>query len=356
MSRYWYLLNNKDLIGGCGDVLSEYSGFSEALNTAFAETVELYNYDLTWNQTIKVIIQGNFPDTEEKSKERQMLTIPNTCHAGMYVKYKDRFWLIVGMVSGNGIYEKALLDLCNYQLTWLNTKNQIVQRWGCIDTISPNNSGETGNDYYDVRNDGMYITLPDDEECMFIHPSTRFIIDRRCSVYEKGISDNADFPVTKSVHVYKLKRTDSVGHNYSGSGVLSYIVTQDEMQDGDGCYLVNGTKYWLCAPLSDVPDESEDVYYGHTEILCDAPTLYVGIDPVICTAIIKNDDGDPIIDAKFSWEVVCDFKECLSIDYADNSILISTESQKLIGNKFKVVLHSEGLNDSEITVEIKAFI
>ena len=46
--------------------------------------------------------------------------------AGMYIFYENRYWLITGYPSYNGIYEKAVMQLCQYKLRWQNAKGEIM--------------------------------------------------------------------------------------------------------------------------------------------------------------------------------------------------------------------------------------
>lgn len=354
MAINWYLLNTKDLLGGCESSLSGYDGFSEALQTDIAVNVDLLNYDLTWKRSMRVIVQGNFPDNESSSRQRQILTVPGVCKAGMYIYYKEKYWLIVGLVSGNQIYEKAIVQLCNFKLTWIDENRNIAQRWVSIEPLSQKTESETGNDYYDVKNEGMYMLLPDDEISMQTKEGTRFIIDKRCSIYEKEIKPESTYPIIRPINVYKLKKIETIQRNYGNSGVIAFVAIQDETQDTDGCYLIANQKYWLCNY-----DESNPPiisYPNSAEILCDSPVLYTGIDPLICTAKFFDESGNSINYSNYTWEIICDFQNRLELSYLDNSISIYTDDPSLIGKDFYLVLKSSDFTDAEIKIEIKAFI
>ena len=65
--------------------------------------------------------------------------------------------LIINLNEGNidmitdGMYEKAVLVLCNYLLTWKNENGDIIQRWVNASSASQYNNGETSNKFYFVR-------------------------------------------------------------------------------------------------------------------------------------------------------------------------------------------------------------
>lgn len=147
MAQEWYLMNtNHDTVSGFeSDDFDNFAtdGFFEALQTSMGSSVEICNYDLSVRTPQRVIVEGNVQDTKLNSITRQMLAPIGTCRAGQYVYYKDRYWLIVGLVDDNGIYEKAVLALCNYLLAWQNEKGEINQRWVNAVSASQYNNGET---------------------------------------------------------------------------------------------------------------------------------------------------------------------------------------------------------------------
>lgn len=55
-----------------------------------------------------------------KSMERIGLFSIGTVKAGMYVFFENRYWLIDGLPGTQGIYEKATMCLCQYNLRWQN--------------------------------------------------------------------------------------------------------------------------------------------------------------------------------------------------------------------------------------------
>ena len=107
MAKEWYLLNSpyNQLSGYENESLTDFGaeGFLEALETDIAIDIELCNYDLSENTQIRAIIQNRTSDTKLQSLTRQMFVPIGTCKAGMYVKYNNRYWLIVGLVDDNNV-------------------------------------------------------------------------------------------------------------------------------------------------------------------------------------------------------------------------------------------------------------
>ena len=128
--KEWYLIGRPSMTSGGyeNEVFKDYrdDAISDFLDTELASTVTLYNYDLSESKEIRCIVQGNSADTQLKSMERVGLFIRGTVKAGMYIFFENRYWLIIGYPSHNGVYEKAVMQLCQYKLRWQNTIGEII--------------------------------------------------------------------------------------------------------------------------------------------------------------------------------------------------------------------------------------
>lgn len=361
MAKEWYLLNtNNDYVSGFEsedfDNCAE-DAFVEALNSSLGQDVELYNYDLSECTPMRAIIEGSVQDTQLNSTQRRMLVKVGTCHAGMYVKYKDRYWLIVGFVDDNRIYEKAILYLCNYYLTWLNDAGEIVQRWCRLQSASQYNNGETSTSNYFVRSDQLMIYIPDDNECLSLDNGKRFIIDKRCSVYEKSFDENVVKNTSKPVTTYQLTRADSVLYDYQGNGFFAFMAYQDEKNDNDGYYRIGDNGYWICKPKDDLSQREQDkTHVLSSNIEYDSLEIYNGLEAGIFTACFYDENGNKINTIMPEWEIKSDFADSLMVERVDSSIMISVDNKKLINNSFELLLNGEGYETQSITITIKAFI
>lgn len=355
MAQEWYLINSpySQLSGYETDALNDFAeeGFLEALDSGMAVDVELCNYDLSDCKPIRAIIQNTVQDTKLKSLTRLLFVPVGTCKAGMYVKYKNRFWLITGLVDDNKMYEKAVMQICNYYLTWVNDNGAIVQRWANITSASQYNNGESITDYYNVRTDQLMILTPNDDECMLLDQGKRFIIDQRCKVYEKYFDETVEKNTSNPVIVYQLTRADSVLYDYQDSGCYEFMAYQDEQREQDGYYVVDGKGYWLCDNVKN--DSSEKLLSCSIE--CESTEIYNGLEAGEFIAKFFDTDGksvkvDPI------WDISCDFADSLVVSYVDDTILISVDNPKLINKSFELSLSGSGYKPVKITVKIKAFI
>ena len=118
MATEWYLMSTPyEMTGGFeSDDFDNFSqdAFAEALDSSLGVEVELYSCDLSESKSIKAIVNGTVQDTKLKALKRQILTQIGTVSAGMYIKYKNRFWLLEGVTDDNSMYEKTEMVLCNY--------------------------------------------------------------------------------------------------------------------------------------------------------------------------------------------------------------------------------------------------
>lgn len=355
MAKEWYLLKtpHSQLSGFEGEALEDFGveGFLEALDSGMAQDVELYNYDLSECTPIRVIVQNAVSDTKLKTLTRAMFTTIGTCKAGMYIKYKGRFWLIVGLVDDNMMYEKIIVHLCNYLLTWENSVGDIVQRWANITSASQYNNGETYNRNYYLRSDQLLILTPNDDECVLLDSGKRFVIDKKCDVYSKSISEGIVCDTSKPLIVYQLTRPDTVLFDYTDSGNFEFIASQEEQQKDDGYYVVDGKGYWLCG----IPKRLNKSTILSCSIECSSADVYAGIEPNTYTAAFYDLQGNKVAVTPV-WNISCDFIDDLTIEYVDDSVLISTDNEKLIGKTFELKLSGDGYEQCSLLVKIKAFI
>ena len=354
MSEKWYLINSPySQYSGYEDEAFEdfaHDSFEEALMTNMASDVEVCNYDLTERIRTRAIIQNSMQDTKLKSLNRHALLPIGTCKAGMYVFYKNRYWLIVGLVDDNGVYEKAIMIICNHLLTWINNAGNTVQRWVNASSASQYNNGETGMKYYTVRSDQLMILTPNDDQCLLLNTGQRFIIDKRCQVYEKEFDDNVSVNTSKPVITYELTRADSVIYDYQDSGHSEFIAYQDEQHKNDGYYVIDGKGYWLC----DIPDKSDTK--KESRIKCDSCEIYNGIDEGIFAAEFYDENGEITLDVIPEWHIESDFNEKLKIENVSNSIIISVNDKALTNKSFVLSLRANGYESVSKTITIRTFI
>jgi hypothetical protein len=356
MAKEWYLLKppHVQLSGFESEALNDFGaeGFLEALESEVALDVELYNYDLSECQHIRAILNNRLTDTKLKTLVRHLLVPVGTCKAGMYAKVKGRFWIIVGIVDDNGVYEKAILQICNYQLTWLDDDGKPLQRWANIVSASQYNNGEHANDTLIIRSDQLMITIPNDEKSMMIMQNMRFVIDNRCRIFEKQIPEGTAKDTTFPLITYDVTRIDSVLYDYQDSGLFEFMVTQDEQHDSDGYYLIDGKGYWLCYE----PPVDNPAVPGSCDIICDDTVVYYDLEPVVFVARFYDSEGNVVNNVNSEWNLDGELKELLDVTPIGNDLLIEANNRKLLNRSFDLSLSADGYETKTISISVKAFL
>lgn len=353
MAKEWYLLStpNDQVSGYESEAFEDFAteGFLESLSSSLADDVEILNHDLSECTKTRAIILNKTQDTKLKSLSRNILLRIGSCVAGNYVKFDNKYWIVVGLVDNNKIYEKAIVMFCNYLLSWVNHNGEIVQRWVSVSSASQYNNGETGMKYYFVRSDQLLVITPDDDECLLLTTGQRFIIDKRCKVYESHFDEDVTSDTSNPVMTYEVTRLDTVLYNYQDSGHSEFMCTQDEQHNADGYYVVNGKGYWLC----DVPQINGETKLLSSSIECD-DELYAGLNSVTYSAKFYDEFGN-LVDITPGWKIESDFEQFLTIDYIGSSIIISA-SEKLANKSFNVLLDGDGYETVTKNVFVHSFI
>ena len=243
----WYLIDRPSTTSGGyeNEAFNDYrnDAMYDMLETELASTVTLHNYDLSVSTEIRCIIQGNSADTQLKSMERIGLFVRGTVKAGMYIFFENKYWLITGYPSYNGIYEKAVMQLCQYKLRWQNADGEIIERWCNTTSASKYDTGETGGSTIILTSDNLTLLLPNDDESLDLDGKRVFIDKRKIN----------------PTKVYKITRTDSVLYDYveEHGGVLSFIADKTELNTNTDNQELRICDYIDPTTPSD-PDENPD--------------------------------------------------------------------------------------------------
>lgn len=355
MATEWYLMQSPhDQVSGFGgEAFNDFGaeGFRETMDSEAADEVEICNYDLSVCKKARVMIQGTYSDTKLQTVIRRMLAPIGSCKAGMYVKYKNKYWIIVGLVDDNRVFEKAILYLCNSKVSWVDKDNQVHQRWIYVESASKYNFGEDNMRYYYLRNDTLLGYFPDDPDSLMLGTGYRFIIDKRCQLYEKNMTPDTTKDTSNPVIVYTITRTDNTVDNYVGSGIVGYILSQGEQHQDDGYYVIDGTGYWLCkAP------EIDERQSSLCKIECDSDVVYIGLEGTVFTAKFTDSAGnyyDPPSDFQFTLN--CDFEDELEIVRSGQSIMVSTENHALRNRTFELSLAADGFEPDTKVITLREF-
>jgi len=345
MAVEWYLMNNPPnrYSGFENDDFENFAqeGFNELLDSPIAEEIEIFNYDLSVSSTIKAIIHGKEANTDLKSHEREVYVNVGTLKAGMYIKYRNMYWLVTGFVDNDKMCSKALVSLCQYLLKWQNANGTIIERWVHAASASKYDVGEDGNKTIVVSSNTFAIMIPNDDESMNLEEKRVFIDKRK----------------TNPTKIFKITRNDDVLSDYEhgdGGGILNLIADKNSFNKD-----TDNQELRICDYISPTtpPDPGEPSQSG---ILCtitykgDA-SIIVGGNAKTFTAVYKDADGNDVSSNYVTvWSIVGNPISELSLAPTINSVKIKcAENDKLINTTF--TLKATGNHNAE-TIETMTII
>lgn len=340
--KEWYLIGNEtkpNMLGGYeNQSFLDYKNdaLTETLETDIAETVILYNHDLSEFKQIRGIIQGNIADTYLKSMERSILVPIGTLHSGDYILFEDEYWIVDGRPGNNKIYEKATLKECQYKLCWQKNDGSIIKRWAYLSSASKYDVGESENNTIVLSSNNFTIIIPYDEDGMTIDGKRVFI-------------DSSNNPRK----VFKITRNDDVLFTHgSHGGTLSLIADRTELNtttdrpDLRLCdYIDTSTSLPSQSSPSDTMTDLCATISGNTNLKVGFPRTY--------TVHFTDKGGNEVDwnDVDFSWNVVSEFELKQSIH--NNKIELEIDNNdSLVGESFLLQILVNKFVLSEITVTI----
>ena len=339
--KEWYLMTPQTKFVSLGgfenDAFLDYrdNAFAESLDTEIGTTIELFNHDLSERKLVRCIIQGNSPDSQLKSIERIGLFVRGTVKAGMYVKFENCYWLVFGYPSYNGIYEKAVLQLCQCKIRWQNHLGKIIERWVNVTSASKYDIGESSNNAIILASNNYTILMPEDDDTYELD-GKRVFIDRN----EKN--------PTKT---FKLTRADDVLYRYGEShgGVFGFIADKSELN-----LEVDRPDLGICDYMDTSVSPTKPIInsqslkatmFGRNNITIGYPRKY--------SVKFKNNTGNEIDILDYSWNISCDFKDLIDAVQEGSSLKVSISDKNLIGKTFKVqvIRNSEIMTEKSVVIE-----
>ena len=346
----WYLIGNNTIPNMTGGYENEGfldckdDAFYETLETDIADTVTIYNYDLSESKEIRGIIEGNTADTQLKSMERGILVPIGTLHSGDYIFFEDEYWIVDGRPGNNKIYEKATLKECQYKLRWQKDDGTIVERFANLTSSSKYDVGENGNNTIILTSNNYLIIMPNDKDSMTIDGKRVFI-------------DLSDIPEK----VFKITRNDDVLYNHhTHGGTLNLIADKTELNKEK-----DNQELWLCdyidisnsdtptPPKPSNPDETADL--SATITFKGVQELKIGGNAKSLTGSFVNRDGNTTSDIG-TWEVITIDELMPYVDYTitDNILKIKVlENDFADSGKVRVTFsNSDGTVSTYLDFEI----
>ena len=335
MAQEWYLLTSSPPIFNSGFEQEEFDnyavdGFNELLtDSPLSTSVVLSNSDLTTNTTIKAIIQNTSSDSEPSSIERQILTKIGTLQTGKYITYKNKKWLITGLVDDNKIYEKAVIKYCQHQLKWQNSSGTIITRYAVAEKPIAKSLNEGT---IITTSDKMYsIKIPYDSETQNLHVGKRFLLEKA-----NGI------PLS-----YSLTSYDGISGSYGQGGILNITLTQDEYNS-----TTDNADLMIADYFTPIPQPT-----GNAQILfVGEPEIYVGGSLKTFTAKFVDNSGNVLdLVPVWTWDTSTGDKTKFSDPViSGNTFKIKAlYYPELIGSTVEISLtDSDGLYSTSLEIEV----
>lgn len=308
--------------------------FQEILDTSpIVDTVFLYNSDLSIENETQCIVQDKLTDSQVRSDQRSVLSIIGACATKSYMKYKDMFWLMVSAPDDNKIYEKVIVQSCNWKLKWQNTSGETIDRW-CI-TSRLTTVGVDENKVIQVGAKQLKIWIPYDTETIKIRESKRFYID-----------NNTETPTP---YIVTLENTTE--HVKNGHGYLEFVVKETATIPG-----TDRPDLMLCNYISPTtPPDPEPTTKPYVASISSAkPEIAVGKSGRSFNSVFKDIDGNVNSVITPKWTIISSFSNELTVTETGSYIKIVVSNSKLIDETF--TLRLEATDDSAEPVEMSILI
>lgn len=213
--KEWYLNTPAPNIcsGYESDEIEEYAvnNFSDVMYTTFSDSIVKRNNDGTIVTTVSVIIQGVVEDNVTSTTKRQLLCSIGSFECGDYVYFENNYWIVVAKPSNNKIYEKALVEICNYTLTFQNSTGTILS-YPCVKETSSSVGIDEGS-VINIPDGTVTIKLPFDSETVKLDVDDRFFIDDL----------SVDTP-----QVYAISHPDRTTYKYGSKGLIKLTMKQNQ--------------------------------------------------------------------------------------------------------------------------------
>lgn len=144
-------------------------------------------------------------------------------HGGL-VSFADNMWMITELDADNEVYERGLMQQCNYQLKWISKDGQLREKWCIVEDGTKYLIGERVKEFMAIGEARIAVTIPKDEETVELKRGMRFLID-------DGDTDS------DNVLAYKISKPNRLFNVYNGEGVFRYILTECNLTEFDNTEL-----------------------------------------------------------------------------------------------------------------------
>lgn len=237
----------------------------------------------------------------------------------VYCSKSQEYWICTQSFNIDTIHYEGTFTLCNWMLKWQNKFGTILE-YPCYDiNATQYNSGERFNEQITIGSSQHILTLPCDENTILLSTPQRFILDK-----------NADNPTT-----FIVTQNDNTSYNYGTHGLVKITVYEHPFdKEKDRADL------GICNYIDPDNDSNNDTDTIRAKIVYDSLIVRSGGDSQTFVGKFYHGD-DEITDILYSWHVICDFADKLTITENGNRITISIDDDDYIDEDIKLIFSND---------------
>lgn len=221
MATDWYLMHHTTL-GGFEEPELDWQKETFAydiLGSSLAQDVLLYDDKITNEpKQVRMLIQDMEADTQPRSNMRTVLCLAGTIECGSYLFFNNSWWMVIGFVDHNAVYEKGVLQFCNYTIRFIvpGTENTVEYPVPTINSTQYNSGEEWRFQMVNVSSQRI-MYLPNNEETIYIDNDFRLLMDIN----------------TRKPSAWKVTQVDAETYAFSKRGLVRWTVMEDRIRDSD---------------------------------------------------------------------------------------------------------------------------
>jgi hypothetical protein len=221
MATEWYLMQ-KTTLGGYEEAELDWQKQTfenDVLGSSLAQDVLLYEDKITNEPTqIRALIQDMEADSQGKSNMRTVLCMAGTIDCGYYLYFKNSWWMVISLVDHNAVYEKGVLQYCNYTIRFVvpGTEQTVEYPVPTINSTQYNSGEELRRQMVNVSSQRI-MYLPNNEETIYVDNDFRLLMDM-----------NRQKPTA-----WKVTQVDAESYAFSSRGLVRWTVLEDRLRDTD---------------------------------------------------------------------------------------------------------------------------
>ena len=272
-------------------------------------------------------------------KFQSMIDSPVIVGDVLYNSVKDEYYICTESNDIDSIHYQGELRLCNWILRWQNKHGDILE-YPCHDlNTTQYNSGEQSNKLFTIGSSQHVIMLPCDENTVALSTPQRFFLDK-----------NKEKPTS-----FMVTQNDTTSYNYGKKGLVKVTVLECELNsDTDRIDL------GICDYIDKnnaKTDNAKDNFVSKSVISYETNIIKSGGDYQTFVGKFFDGYGNEIADIISNWDIICDFKDALYVEYFDNNIRIGIDNDEYIDEEFKL-MHSDdnGNYSSSLIVKVESLL